>query len=114
VVLIDDEAEVTALAEKILRGAGYRVSGFTDPSAALDALRDARVLVVDSQMPGTSGLEVCRAALSARPGLGLVLCSGYLTLEVKAQARELGAVEFVEKPFRSETLIAAVADVLRA
>ena len=115
VVIVDDQSEVLHLADRILSRAGYTVLPFTAPDQALGALRtslDVSLLVTDYNMPGMSGLELCQAAHELYPQLRMILCSGYLTLEIKAAARAAGVGAFVDKPFTADMLVEAVAEML--
>ncbi len=66
ILIIDDERSMVELLETDLRLRGYKVSGFTSSTAALDALSttDAQVILTDMQMPGVNGLPRCVNALS--------------------------------------------------
>jgi signal transduction histidine kinase/CheY-like chemotaxis protein len=80
VVVLDDEEAVADVVSEMLRGAGYRVSGFVEVAAALHCLEsDATVaaLVTDLGMPDRPGDEVARVARAARPGLPVLFITGY-------------------------------------
>ena len=103
----DDEAQVF-LVKRMLERWGYRVSAFLEQREALDALLvDAShfdLVLTDFRMPGMSGLEVARAIRDARPDLPVIVVSGYITDELRAQAAEVGVRELIAKPHEVEDL----------
>ncbi len=116
ILYLDDEESLVYLSGRLLESFGYRVSGFTDPVHALQAFRlrpmdyDAVVSVI--AMPGMSGVEFAREVLRGRPGVPLVLISGYFKPEDVQAARELGVTELVLKPNSVEGLARVLHRVL--
>ncbi|MCI0537539.1 MAG: response regulator [Verrucomicrobiales bacterium] len=102
ILYLDDEWQLVLLACRTLERLGYRVSGFTQASEALAAFRNDpsqyALVVTDFNMPGMSGLDLVRHLLSLRPGLPVVLTSGYLSEELKANARAAGVSGLIYKP----------------
>jgi CheY-like chemotaxis protein len=108
-LIADDDAHVRRLVHATLRGGGHDVLEAADGDAALAALRAHRpaVAVLDVQMPGRSGLDVCRS-VRADPELrdiGVVIVSANAAADDAARA---GADAFVPKPFSPLRLLAAV------
>jgi len=101
---------------KLLERAGYRVSVFSDPELALDALRAAPeaydVVVTDFNMSGRNGLEVVRELAAIRPGLPVVLSSGYFDDALVAAARALGVRHLLGKENTLDHLCQRVAEAL--
>jgi signal transduction histidine kinase/CheY-like chemotaxis protein len=81
VVYVDDEEALVLLMTRTLERLGYRATGFTDPAAALQAIRTdpaaVDVLITDFAMPGMTGTELARAAAAVSPNLPIMLVSGY-------------------------------------
>jgi PAS domain S-box-containing protein len=81
VLVVDDEPEVAALLERLLVARGYRVTAFTSSEDALAAFRrdpDAyRAVVTDHTMPRLTGIELARQVKALRPGIPVVLTTGY-------------------------------------
>ncbi|MEJ0037531.1 MAG: PAS domain-containing protein [Gammaproteobacteria bacterium] len=102
VLFIDDEDAVVRLGTLNLTRLGYRVTGCTDPAAALkEFLRDPEaidVVVTDLSMPGMSGFDCAREMLAIRPDLPIVLTSGYVRPEDEARARDIGIRAVCSKP----------------
>jgi CheY-like chemotaxis protein len=101
---------------KLLERANYRVSGFTDAAAALDALRanplHFDLAITDHTMPGVSGLQVARLMRAIRPDLRVVLVSGYVTDELRHRANDAGVQNVLFKPDSGEDLCALVEQAL--
>ena len=101
ILCVDDEEALVFLLKRLLERRGYRVSGYTDPNAALAALRADPaafdLLVTDYNMPELSGLDLARAASQLRPDLPIVLASGYITEELRAAAPAAGVKDLIYK-----------------
>ena len=113
ILYVDDEEAIIFLMTRLLERKGYRVSGYTDPSAALAAVRASPgqfdLAVTDYSMPGMSGLEVAHALRDLCPDLPVVLASGYITEELRAQAPAAGIRDLIYKPNTVDDLCEAVA-----
>jgi len=102
ILLVDDEAQLCRLEEKLLQRLGYKVSAFTDSPSALKAFRknpDSFDLVItDSSMSKISGLELAQELLRLRPDLPIILATGFSETEKISKAEEIGIRECLEKP----------------
>jgi len=102
VLYLDDEAPLVLLAARTLERLGYRATGFSDPAEALRAFaakpHDFDLVITDLNMPGTSGLTVAAEILRIRPGMPVVLASGYVTEALRQQAEEIGIRHVLYKP----------------
>jgi CheY-like chemotaxis protein len=80
-LVVDDQAEFLETLAEILRRLGYRVSAHTEPGQALAELQrrpaDFAALVTDLVMPGLDGLETARRAVRVRPGLPVMVITGF-------------------------------------
>jgi len=116
VLYVDDDESMVFLVTRMLEGLGYRVSGFDRGEAALDAVRsnpdDFDLVVADFNMPGLSGLAVAGELRGIRPGLPVVITSGYITEELTASASALGVREVVYKPNTVDELCATIQRLL--
>jgi two-component system, cell cycle sensor histidine kinase and response regulator CckA len=117
IVYIDDDEAQVFLIKRMLERWGYRVSAYLEQREALDALLGGDVrfdlVLTDFNMPGISGLEVARAIHDARPDLPVVVVSGYITDELRAQAAAAGVRELISKPHEVEELRDAVQRLLQ-
>ena len=113
ILYVDDDESIIFLMTRLLQRQGYRVSGYTDPRAAITALRQDPgqfdLAVTDFNMPGMSGLDVVRELRRIRADLPIALASGYITEELRAQAPAAGVSELVYKPNTADELCEAVA-----
>lgn len=102
VMYVDDDRALVFLVERALKRRGMRVSSFTDPIAALGAMRanpnDFDLVVTDHNMPGFSGIELLQAARAIRADLPVALASGYVTTEIEQAAFAAGAKALIHKP----------------
>jgi signal transduction histidine kinase/ActR/RegA family two-component response regulator len=115
VLVVEDEAPVRAVVRRTLERHGLQV---LEARHGVDALLlwrrnrdDIRVVLTDVRMPEMGGHELAAALRRERPDLPVIFVSGYAD---HAATEVLGAFDrFVEKPFTSEALLAALVDVLR-
>jgi CheY-like chemotaxis protein len=101
VMYVDDDQALAFLVERVLSRRGFKISIYTDPRAALAALREQQdfdLLVTDYNMPGYSGVDLLKEARQIRPKLPMALASGYITPEIEANALAAGARALIHKP----------------
>ena len=116
-MVVEDEAGLRGLVERILRGAGYTAIVFGSPDEALEALDEAErvvdLLITDVVLPGAlQGPELARAALLKRPGLRILFMSGYTRDALVIAGRLEDGVTLLEKPFSPEGMETMVRAVL--
>jgi PAS domain S-box-containing protein len=116
VLYLDDDEVMAPLAEQLLRRGGYRVTTYVDSAAALAAVRREPLafdaVVTDFNMPGCNGLEVIRVLKELAPALPVVLTSGYIDDDLRAQAARLGVRHLLNKEDLREELCRTVAAAL--
>ncbi|HSC89626.1 MAG TPA: adenylate/guanylate cyclase domain-containing protein [Polyangiaceae bacterium] len=112
ILVVDDAPENIQAISAILRERGYQVLAATDGPRALDILTKVRpdLILLDVIMPGMDGFEVCRqvkssAALTEVP---VIFLTGKIDTEDVVRGFEVGAVDYVGKPFNAHELIARV------
>jgi len=117
VLFIDDEPMLNRSAARVLERCGYRVSAFTDPREAVAQLGrdpdDFALVITDMNMPNLSGLDVARAVRARRPDLPILLFSGNLPDQVRAEAAQLGIQAVLQKPWTFEDLAGVVNRLVR-
>ncbi|HET7292698.1 MAG TPA: response regulator [Vicinamibacteria bacterium] len=114
VLIVDDEAVVRDGVSRVLASEGLRVAAAEDGRSALahEALGSCRLVLCDLMLPDMAGLDVLRALRTRRPGVAVVVITGYATAGHMAQALEAGATGFLPKPFDETELMAAVRHAL--
>ncbi|MDH4186720.1 MAG: PAS domain S-box protein, partial [Nitrospira sp.] len=109
---VDDEAMLVELIAARFEPLGYRVTGLTSATKALETIRahpqDVDVVVTDYNMPEMSGLEIAQAVAAIRADLPVVLVSGYLSPEAQAAALAAEIKGIVYKP----TMLQQLGDVV--
>ncbi len=118
VLVVDDEPQLASITSRVLTRHGYRVDTYCDSEAALRAFEAAPqhydAVITDQTMPGLSGDAFARAILELRPGLPIILCTGYSeTIEAEAAAR-MGIARYLRKPVSAQELLRALEELLTA
>ena len=118
VLYVDDDETMVVMVEHILERSGYRVSSFHNAHEAIAAVRENPAefdfVVTDFNMPECSGLDVAHELHDIRPELPVVISSGYITEELRAQARDAGVRGMLEKQNTFEELGGLVGRILSA
>ncbi len=111
VLVVDDDDMVRRLVVRILTQRGYRVDSANNGPSALELLLtlDPDVALVDVQMPGMTGLELMPRLKAIRPGLEVVVMTGFGEISVAVDAVQAGAYQFLTKPFNAnETVVLTI------
>lgn len=110
ILVIDDEPALARLVRRILEHRGWLtdVAGSGEEGLTYTAKQTYDVLVVDKNLPGIDGIEFIRTVRRSNKAVGVVMVTGYATADSALAAVELDVDGYVEKPFRSEGLIAIV------
>ena len=115
-LVIDDEPALMRLAEERLAEIGYEPVGFTDPVAALAALRADPtrfdLVITDEVMPGLCGTEFAAAAHALAPGLPVVMVTGYGGAQLEERAAAAGIDRLLSKPIQGGELAQVLAELL--
>jgi DNA-binding response OmpR family regulator len=114
VLVVDDEASIRTIVEYALRDAGFEVIGAARGDEALQVLEREPVdlVVLDLMLPGVDGLEVCRRIRATRNTPIIMLSARAEELD-KVLGLELGADDYVTKPFSPRELVSRVKAQLR-
>jgi two-component system response regulator PilR (NtrC family) len=115
ILVVDDERVMREALQRLLSLDGYDVAVAVDGDDALRSIpqRGFDLIVSDICMPGLNGLQVLERARAANPRVGVILISGYATMDTAIEALRLGANDFLPKPFEMDDLRRSVARVLR-
>lgn len=114
VLVIDDEENVCELISLYFEKAGYEVVSSPDGNNAVDLIRSQKpdVLILDLMLPGVDGLEVCKE-IRKLTNIPLIMLSARVDEVDRVLGLEIGADDYVTKPFSPRELLARVKAVLR-
>lgn len=108
--IIDDEDGVRRSASFMLKTSGFAVRCWESGVAFLKEVRHAELgcILLDIRMPEMGGLEV-QAALNERGvAMPIIVLTGHGDVEIAVKAMKAGAIDFLEKPFDADLLLAAI------
>ncbi len=116
ILVIEDESRIQAFLSRGLEAEGYSVATASDGRAGLVLASTGSwdLVVLDLLLPGLSGLEVLEELHRSRPRLPVLILSARTDLRTKLMGFELGAADYVPKPFSLDELLARVRVQLRA
>ncbi len=114
VLVVDDDAKTVELVKLYLSRDGYRVFTASDGNEALRLAREGHpdLIVLDLMLPGVDGLEVCRT-LRSESDVPIIMLTARTTDQDKLTGLDLGADDYVTKPFSPRELAARVRAILR-
>jgi len=117
ILVVDDEAHIVELATLYLEQEGFRVASAEDGAKALEMIdhQPPAVMVLDLMLPKVDGWEVCRRVRTgkAAPDLPIIMLTARDDDVDKIVGLELGADDYVTKPFNPRELVARVKAILR-
>jgi len=110
VLVIDDEPKIADFVSRALSANGLVVDTATDGARGLELARSGRydLVVLDLMMPGVSGMGVLRGTIEALPQQRVLVLSALSDVESKVRCLELGAADYLTKPFALAELVARV------
>ena len=114
ILVVEDEKKIAELVRLYLESDGYRVLLAYDGLRALELARQGRpdLILLDLLLPGMDGLDVCRI-LQAESQTPIIMLTAKTTDEDKLSGLELGADDYITKPFNPREVLARVRAVLR-
>jgi signal transduction histidine kinase/ActR/RegA family two-component response regulator len=114
ILVADDEPAVRDICLRSLTRAGYKVVSVTNGREAIERARQELfdLFLTDLKMPGMGGLEAYRIIQDFAPDMVMVVITGFGTLDAAIEALQLGASDFVLKPFHVDQLRATIARAL--
>ena len=114
ILVVDDDAEIRALLREYLQKQGYRVTAVADGKALRSTIETSRpdVIVLDLMMPGEDGLSLCRG-LRAHSDVSIIMLTARGDETDRIVGLEMGADDYLAKPFNPRELQARIKSVLR-
>jgi twitching motility two-component system response regulator PilG len=116
ILIVDDEESLLKLASLLLSSRGYKVEGVLDGKTALDsmAIDKPDLVLLDIMMPGLNGFEVCQRIKNdqATQHIPVIMLTAKKSSEDMSRAEQLGADQYITKPFRSAYLLETIQQAL--
>jgi two-component system, LuxR family, response regulator FixJ len=115
VYVIDDDAAVRQSLEFLLKTTGITVRGFESAKAFLNVLPEVHFgcIITDVRMPEVTGIDLLRRVKELARDIPVIVITGHGDISLAVEAMKLGAVDFLEKPFDDDLLVAAVRSALQ-
>jgi two-component system NtrC family response regulator len=106
ILIVDDEKNYRVVLSAFLSGEGYEMLTAESAQEALEAMDsvDVDLVLTDMKMPVMTGIELLKKIKEKNPHLPVVMMTAYGTVEKAVEAMQLGAFNFIQKPFQNETL----------
>jgi len=110
ILLIEDDASLLQYLQLHLSSNGYSVTAFSSPSEALKAIPkiDIQLILTDVKMPEMSGDEVLNHVKTHHPTIGLIMMTGFGSIEHGVNAIQKGAFDYITKPFLGPEILARI------
>jgi FixJ family two-component response regulator len=110
VLIVDDDEQVRTAIRELLQSVGIDACCFSSARELLDAELPERIgcLLLDVRMPGASGLDLQQHFASSDNPKPIIFLTGHGDIPMSVQAMKAGAIDFLTKPFRDQTLLDAV------
>ncbi len=116
ILFVDDEENLAKLTGQMLRMLGYEVNVMSHSSRALEMFTSSPesfdLLITDQTMPEMSGMELASQVLAIRPGLPVILYTGYSAVIDGDEAKRIGIQQFLMKPLSMNKLAEVVRKTL--
>ncbi len=116
ILLVDDEDMLASIGKDVTERLGYSVTAKTDSLEALKLFKNNPsqfdLVITDQTMPNMTGAEFAEQLLKLRPGLPIILCTGYSSKIDKVKARQIGIREFASKPLNKNEIAKLIRQVL--
>jgi len=115
ILVVEDDRAVQKALKRLFEGEGFAVEISADGKSAVEAFRAnmPAAMVLDLRLPAMSGRDVCREVKQASPNLPIIVLSAASDVSDKVLLLELGADDYVTKPFSPRELLARVRAALR-
>lgn len=114
ILMVEDDQEISSLLREFLEQYNMEITAFTHPSQALNSLEMDHydLAILDLMLPEMDGLELCKV-IRARYSLPIIISSARGELEDKVTGLEIGADDYLPKPYHPRELVARIQSVIR-
>jgi two-component system OmpR family response regulator len=114
IIMIEDDEELAQLLGDFLAQYGLKVTNYPDPFLGISALNVEKydLLILDLSLPGLDGLDICRE-VRERSNIPIIISSARSDIEDKIKGLDLGADDYMPKPYEPKELYARILSVYR-
>ena len=116
VLFIDDEESAADMVGLMLSRLGYDAETSVNPVSALEIFRSDPgyfdLIITDMTMPQMTGAQLAQEIFAMRPGMPIIICTGFSEQMSEKRALELGIRKYVQKPFKMREIAVAIREVL--
>lgn len=114
IIMIEDDEEITLLLKQFLKKYNMNITSFTAPLSALNSLSIDKydLMILDLSLPQLDGLEVCKK-VREKSNIPIIISTARTDLSDKVIGLELGADDYIPKPYEPRELVARINTVLR-
>jgi len=115
ILIIDDEKNYLVVLEALLSPDGYEIITSDRADDALQLIRETELdlVITDMKMPGTNGMTILEEAIKVDPDMPIIIMTAHGTIEMAVEAMRKHAFDYIEKPFKNDTLMLTVEKALR-
>ena len=115
IYIVDDDPAIRRSLERLMDAVGFQVASYATPKAFLDVAGSllGGCVLLDLRMPEMDGFEVHARLRSINPDLPVIVVTAQGDVQTAVRAMKAGAVDFIEKPYGDDALIAAIESALK-
>lgn len=108
ILVVDDDSSIRWVLARALQNADFKVISCDNGAEGLELVksRQPNIVITDIQMSGMSGLELLAQINQSHPGLPVIMITAYADTDIGSQTHELGAFDYLPKPFNINQVIA--------
>ena len=116
ILLIDDEVDILKVLSMILQSRGHETVMVSDGNEAYQKIgsEEFDLMICDLRMSPVNGMELLKLAHDVRPAMPVIMLTAYGQVDTAIEALQLGAFDYVKKPFRADELLAIVNKALES
>ena len=116
ILVIDDEEDICKLFQRILRDEGYEIFTATNGKsgvALFKAVERIKIVFLDIKMPKMDGIAALKRIKKVNKEIPVIIITGYGDLKTAKEAMKLGAIDYISKPFKIDSVKSIVNDILK-
>lgn len=116
ILIVDDDKDIVKIVTTMLEGRGWDVNAAYNGHEALDVVNQSRpdIILLDIMMPEMNGIEVLKRIKKIDAGTRIVMITAFGDVESYLDSMELGAYEYINKPFETDELLEMIEKISAA